>query len=328
MFNFLLILAYLAIGYALKKQPQCPRETPQVLNFLVLYVALPAVVLQKIPQLELSSRLLIPALVPWVLLLCTVLLVLCLARYRRWGMELTAAMLIVLPLGNTSFLGFPMIQAFWGEQWLPYAMIYDQAGSFVALATYSTILAAVYRAKLDQIQGSTLANKLATTPSSRLGNGVSARHIVAKIISFPPFIALLVAVVLSPWGYPVLVQNLIDSLAVLLVPLIMIAVGFNLDFSQTLQHRGALVLALGYKLLLMPLIALLLCLGLNLPLSDKAVQVSIIEAAMPPMISAGAIAISAGLAPRFVTALIGIGLLCSFISLPLWFWGLGLLRGY
>jgi predicted permease len=325
MFNFLLILAYLAIGYALKKQSQCPRETPQVLNFLVLYVALPAVVLQKIPQLELSSRLLIPALVPWVLLLCTVLLVLCVARYRRWGMELTAAMLIVLPLGNTSFLGFPMIQAFWGEQWLPYAMIYDQAGSFVALATYSTILAAVYRAKLDHTQGAN--HELATTHPARAGNGVSARHIVAKIISFPPFIALIVAVVLSPWGYPVLVHNLIDSLAVLLVPLIMIAVGFNLDFSQTLQHRGALVLALGYKLLLMPLIALLLCLGLNLPLSDKAVQVSIIEAAMPPMISAGAIAISAGLAPRFVTALIGIGLLCSFISLPLWFWGLGLLSG-
>lgn len=323
MLNFLLILAYLAIGYALKKHRHCPRETPQVLNFIVLYVALPAVVLQKIPQLELSSRLLIPALIPWALLLVTVVLVLCLARYLRWGMELTAALLIVLPLGNTSFLGFPMIQAFWGEQWLPYAMIYDQAGSFVALATYSTILAAIYRAKLDQ-QQLTLSGQCVSDASR--GNTLSATTIVTKIIGFPPFIALVLAVALSPWGYPVLLQNLLDSLAVLLVPLIMIAVGFNLDFSQSLQHRGALMIGLGYKLLLMPLLALLLCWGLSLPLNDKAVQVSIIEAAMPPMISAGAIAMSAGLAPRFVTALIGIGLLCSFISLPLWFWFLGMLN--
>ena len=36
-----------------------------------------------------------------------------------------------------------------------------------------------------------------------------------------------------------------------------------------------------------------------------------------------ALAIGAALAPRFVAALVGLGLLGSFVTLPLWYWLLG-----
>ena len=72
------------------------------------------------------------------------------------------------------------------------------------------------------------------------------------------------------------------------------------------------------KLLLMPLAVLAGCLALGL--SGKAVQVSVFEAAMPPMITAGALAMMAGLAPRLIAALVGFGLLLSFVTLPAWSW--------
>jgi len=295
--NFALILLFLMLGFLARRQSKFPPETPQVLNTFVLYVALPALVLQKIPALQFSWNLLIPALVPWVLLLAVAGTVLLLGRLRNWPRDVIVALLVVLPLGNTSFLGFPMTEALFGADWMPYAMIYDQVGSFVALATWSTILAAVY----GQNQ---------TT--------ITVRTIAWRILTFPPFIALIVALLLKNLTYPALAQKAIDSLAVTLVPLIMFAVGFQLQLSFKGERLSPLLAGLSIKLLMMPLLALagLYLLGLD----GKAMQVSVFEAAMPPMITAGAVAMMAGLAPRLVAALVGFGLLLSFITLPLWAW--------
>ncbi|WP_348733638.1 AEC family transporter [Rheinheimera texasensis] len=297
--NFILILIYLSLGFAMRRVPKFPSETPVVLNTFVMYVALPALVLQKIPSLHFSWDLLIPALVPWILLLIVSALIVTLGRLLRWSRDIIVALLIVLPLGNTSFLGFPMIEALFGGDWLPYAMIYDQIGSFVALATWSTILAALYGVNAAQSK-------------------VSPTAMAIRILTFPPFLALIVGLSLKAWTYPPLLQTTLDNLAVTLVPLIMFAVGFQLKFSLAGERLSPLLSGLGIKLLLMPL--LVLCGAMLLGLSGKAVQVSVFEAAMPPMISAGAIAMMAGLAPRLVAALVGFGLLLSFITLPLWAW--------
>jgi len=45
--------------------------------------------------------------------------------------------------------------------------------------------------------------------------------------------------------------------------------------------------------------------------------VTIFESAMPPMITAGAVAIMAGLAPRLSAAMVGYGILFAFVSLPI-----------
>lgn len=295
--NFALILLFLMLGFLARRQSKFPPETPQVLNTFVLYVALPALVLQKIPALQFSWNLLIPALVPWVLLLAVAGTVLLLGRLRNWPRDVIVALLVVLPLGNTSFLGFPMTEALFGADWMPYAMIYDQVGSFVALATWSTILAAVY----GQNQTS-----------------ITLKAIIWRILTFPPFIALIVALLLKNITYPALAQKAIDSLAVTLVPLIMFAVGFQLQLSFKGERLSPLLAGLSIKLLMMPLLALagLYLLGLD----GKAMQASVFEAAMPPMITAGAVAMMAGLAPRLVAALVGFGLLLSFITLPLWAW--------
>lgn len=297
--NFILILIYLSLGFAMRRVPKFPAETPVVLNTFVMYVALPALVLQKIPSLHFSWDLLIPALVPWILLLIVSALIVTLGRLLHWSRDIIVALLIVLPLGNTSFLGFPMIEALFGGDWLPYAMIYDQIGSFVALATWSTILAALYGVNAAQSK-------------------VSPAAMAMRILTFPPFLALVVGLLLKAWTYPPLLQTTLDNLAATLVPLIMFAVGFQLKFSLAGERLSPLLSGLGIKLLLMPL--LVLTGAMLLGLSGKAVQVSVFEAAMPPMISAGAIAMMAGLAPRLVAALVGFGLLLSFITLPLWAW--------
>lgn len=295
--NFLLILAYLCIGVMLRRLPAMPQNSGIALNMYVLYVALPALILKNVPQLQFSAELLIPAVTPWLLLLAVVATVLLLSKLFRWPREVTGALLIVLPLGNTSFLGFPMTEALFGSDAMPYAVVYDQLGSFIALASYVTVIAALY-------------SPTAAKPT--------VKGIMVKIITFPSFIALAMGLLLRGTQYPPLATQLIDNLAATLVPVVMVAVGFALTVKFSKSEISPLICALLIKLALMP--ALVAALWFSLGQRGTAVDVSIFQAAMPPMISAGAIAIMAGLAPRLVSGIIGLGILFGLVSLPVVFW--------
>ena len=295
--NFLLVLAYLLIGLLLRRLPTLPEISGIALNMYVLYVARPALILKNVPQLQVSAELLIPAITPWFLLLVVVATVLVLSRLLQWSREVTGALLIVLPLGNTSFLGFPMTEALFGSAAMPYAVVYDQVGSFIALATYVTIIAALY-------------SPTAAKPT--------VKGITLKIVTFPSFIALALGLLLRDTEYTPLATQLIDNLAATLVPVVMVAVGFALTVKFSKAEVSPLLSALAIKLVMMPALAALLWYGLGY--SGAAVNISIFQAAMPPMISAGAIAIMAGLAPRLVSGIIGLGILAGLLTLPLVSW--------
>lgn len=273
--------------------PKIPRRQRLRSNSLC-DLCLPAITLLKIPQLAVSSQLLLPVMMPWFMLVVSAALVLSAALLFKWDRGVTGTLMLLIPMGNTSFLGIPMVRAFLGEAGVPYAVLYDQLGSFIALATYGTFILAFYSGK----------------------GKVSGRDIVGRIITFPPFIALLAAIFIFRYiSYPPVVATILTSLAATLVPVVMIAVGFQLRLKLNPAVWRPLGIGLGIKLIAAPLIALAVCrwLGVN----SLASQVSVFEAGMPPMISAGAVAILAGLSPQLTAALVGLEIIASFVTLPI-----------
>lgn len=295
--NFYLILACLGIGLLLRRAPGMPANSAIALNGYALNVALPAIILANLPLLNVSSALLIPALTPWLLMLLVIALLLMLARLWGWSREITGALLIVVPLGNTSYLGFPLVQSFFGQEAMPYAVVYDQLGSFIALAAYAPVIAALYGPTMER-----------PAPAA----------ILARIFTFPPFIALLAGLLLRGVQLPPLANQLVDMLAATLIPVVMVAVGLQITVRFHRSELLPLILALGIKLLLMPACAWLL--WMTVGQEGLATRVAVFQAAMPSMISAGAIAVAAGLAPRLVAGTVGLGLILSFLSLPLLYW--------
>jgi predicted permease len=292
--NFVITITFLLLGMALKRIPDFSDETGNVLNLFVIYISLPALVLLKIPELIFSKNLLVPALMPWGALLFSCALILLLSRLLKWDRATTGCLLLLIPLGNTSFLGIPMVKAFFGENAISYALLYDQLGSFLALATYGSLILALY------------------------GTGESKPTIagvVKKVISFPPFIALVLAFTLKAFPYPPVAVSLLEILASTLVPLVMIAVGFQLTLRLSRKVTSQLCIGLSIKLIAAPVAALFLCKIAGL--EGEAVQVSIFETGMPPMVSAGALAILANLSPALTAALVGIGIVLSFATLPM-----------
>jgi len=293
MSNLLLILACLGIGLLLQRSTRMPRDSASALNLYVLYVALPAMILTEIPKLTLDQRALLPVISSWVVMASTAALVWLTARGFGWSRSVTGALMLVIVLGNTSFVGIPLIQALLPPEALPYALLYDQTGTVIALNTYAVIVAAWYS-----------------------GQDTSWRKVSRTIFTFPPFVVLLLAFATFPLDYPHWFTYATGRIAESLVPVVMVAVGLQWQLKLDKEHLLPLTVGLGYKLVLIPAIvfAVFAVLGLN----SVAAQAVALQTAMPAMISAGVVAMAHGLAPRLVSTIVGYGLLLSLVTVPLW----------
>ena len=133
---FLLVIGMLALGKASAASGRFPDSAAAVLNRFVLDVCLPAAVLRYAARLELDLALLRVIAVPWLLCAATAVVVYWGAKRTGLAEDRMAVLLLCVPLGNTSFLGYPLTRAMLGEEALPYAVVYDQFGSFLLLSTW------------------------------------------------------------------------------------------------------------------------------------------------------------------------------------------------
>ena len=291
---FALMLAMLALGMLFARLRVLPEGAAEVLNRVVLLVCLPAAVLIYVPRLQVDASLLGLIATPWLLAVATALLVLPLARLRGWSRQRTAVLLLCVALGNTSFIGYPMVRALLGDDALPYAVVYDQFGTFLLLSTFGLVVLARYGGD---------------TPPG-------VREIALRIARFPPLWALAFGLTLMPEQPPAWIASGLQKLADALLPLVMLAVGLSIRLRLPREELGPLATGLMLKLLAMPALALGLAWAFGL--RGDMLRVNVLEAAMPGMITAAALAISHGLAPRLAAALVGFGIVLSLATLPLW----------
>jgi malate permease and related proteins len=83
-------------------------------------------------------------------------------------------------------------------------------------------------------------------------------------------------------------------------------------------------LGLGFKLVVGPLLIALMYFGV-LSWNGETARVTIFEAAMGPQIGGAIVAIQYGLSPSLITLMVGVGIVLSFVTLPLWYLGLALI---
>lgn len=295
MSSYILILLLIALGWLLARLRVLPEASAEVLNRVVIMLCLPALILMHLPGLEPSWSLLPLVLIPWALLGLTVITILPLARWLKLSREATAALLVLIPLGNTSFLGFPLVEALLGPQALPLAVVYDQFGSFLIVCTHVLFVVGWYSAGANP------------TPVSML----------RRVISFPPFIALVLALVLGNAWFPGWLDEITRRFADMLLPLVTLAIGLSLKLKLPAGERLPLAIGLVGKLLALPAAAL--ALALLFGAEGDIAKVAVLESAMPPMITAAALLTGAGLALRLAPALVAWGVLLSAVSVPLWF---------
>ena len=295
---FALILAMLGMGMLFARSGAFPANSAEVLNKVVLYLCLPAAVLTYVPRLHLEPRLLGLVVTPWLLMLATVGVVAVASRLLRLDRARQGVLLLCVSLGNTSFIGYPMVRALLGEAALPYAVVYDQFGTFVLLSTFGIYVLAAYGGD--------------TRPGPR--------QMLGRVLRFPPVWALLFALFVMPVQPPHWIGAALKSLSDAMLPLVMLAVGLTIELRLAREELPALATGLLLKLVLLP--ALALPLGRLFGMGGPTLQVNVLESAMPTMITAAGLAMMQGLAPRLAAALVAYGIVLSLLTLPAWDWAL------
>jgi Predicted permeases len=296
--NLILLITCFLAGMALRRSGRMPDHAPATLNSFIIHVSLPALTLLYVHDLKFTGDVVFIGAMAWIHFALAAGFFLALGKWLKLPRPTVGALMLTGGLGNTSFLGLPMIDAFYGPEAITTGIIADQLGSFLVLSICGITVAGLYSSG---------------TPT--------AQTIVRRIVLFPPFVAMAVALALIPVPYAewftVLLRRLGDTLA----PLALLSVGFQLRLGHLAGNGRNLAIGLAFKLFLAPLAIFLLYVPL-LGAQGQAIQVTLFEAAMPPMITAAIVATEHDLDPPLATLMVAVGVVLSFATLTGWWWAM------
>lgn len=300
MTNFLVIVVALAAGYLLRRAGKVPGGPPTVLNAWILYVAMPAVVLQVVPRIAWTAEALAPLTAPVLVLAGAWVWTRLWARRLGWSRDDRTAVFLPSGLANTSFVGFPLILAWYGPPDLGPALLADQV-SFFLLATVGL--------------GTAAAARLAR-PGAEPRGPSPGRLIARRVLTFPPLLAFTVALLWPADLGRTALEPLFAALSATLAPLALFSVGVQMSFSLAAKGGPAPAVGLVYKLLIAP--ALVLGVLALVGATGPAGKIAVFEAAMAPMITTAVVAAEFGTSPRLTTALVAMGIPLSLLTTAGW----------
>lgn len=297
MSNLILLFLCLFLGIFLRKVKLFPENGHLALNAFVVNISLSSLSLYYIPKIEMNWQVIFPVAVQWLNILLAIPFFVLIGRKMNWSKGMIGALILGAGLGNSSFIGIPVIHALYGESGMKTVMLVDQPGGFVALFTV----------------GIAVANYFS-------GGRSSVKETILKIVKYPPFIAFTIAVLLNIFSLqiPTDLDEVFAKLGATTVPLALVSVGSQLRWQKFESEKKPLVLALVFKLILFPLLIFILYFFI-FNQRGEMIEISFLEAGMAPMITAGIIANTHNLQPKLTNLIIGIGIPLSFLTLAFWY---------
>ncbi len=290
---FVLILCFF-FGFLLRITNRIPENAHRSINAFILHISLPAQILLYTKNISISAEFILPATMPWIIFISTLITLILLKKLSYIDSKTTGCLILTAGLGNTSFLGLPMIELFYGKEFNSIGILCDQLGSFLILALVGIPIA---------LHQSAISTNISST--------------MKKILSFPPFISFILAICLSNTPFNAHITSGLSRLGDTLAPLALFSVGFQFTLTGIHAIKKKLILGLVLKMVLAPLVIFSFYILLLKNIS-MAAKISVFEAAMPPMITGGIVAIENDLNPSLASMMIAIGVLFAAISLPIW----------
>lgn len=293
MANFILIGLCILAGILFRKSKTLPKDAHKGINAWIIYIALPAVSFKYLPHITWTKELLFPAFAPICIWLLGWLFITIYSKFSKISRATSGGLKLVSSLSNTSFIGFPLIIAYFSEKELPIAIICDQV-TFTLLSTIGIIVA------------------IRSSQQQKL----NAKLVFKKVLTFPPLIGCVLALILPRYLNLSSFDVLFDKLAGTVGPLALFSIGLQLKFGGWFSEIKHISFALLYKLILAPLSVLVIALlfGLN----GMIAKITIFEMAMPTLLTAGVVADQYNLNPKVSNLVVGIGILLSFITTGFW----------
>lgn len=275
-----------------------PEGAPAVLNSYVINIALPALTLYYVHRMDIVPNVAYSVAAPWLMFVIGAVLFHFVGKALGWKRETVGGIILVGSLANTSFVGLPMIESFYGAEHMGLGIVIDQLGTYLVLSTLGILLAAVYSV-----------------------GRVSIASVSRRVLGFPPLLALILALGLQSITFPETLELVLERLGSTLAPVALVSVGYQLRLDQVAGRAIPLAAGLTFQLVIGPLIVMGFLFGV-VGFSGISAQVTIFELAMAPQIGAAIVAMDYKLDAPLVTLMVGLGIPLSFLTLPLWWMAL------
>ena len=284
------IAIYLLFGYLFKIIFQ--DNSKQLVDFII-YFSLPAIVFSKIYPLQLDTKILWLIFMFMAIIFFNLFLSYCFRKMMRLNRVTLATFMIMATFGNTSFIGFSYIDAFYGQDYIVYGVIYDIFGSFLLLVSVGMIII--------------------TWGSGRKN---SILNISKSIFLFPPMIIFFITIFAKNFEVPKFIIYTSQNLGSTLVPIAMIAIGMKLELKHIFSRLHIVTVAVVLKMLIVPII-ILFTFKYFYGVDETWVKVTLIEVAMPPMTMAAVLAIKGGLDEKIAINSLVLGVIVSLFTITL-----------
>ncbi|WP_096595072.1 AEC family transporter [Calothrix sp. NIES-2098] len=293
------LVGLVLLGFILGRK--LPSTVPSRLGQFLFYVGGPISIIAFVRQADLSGHIWIApaiaylaiflgALLAWLAIQGQAYLTNTMPQKPTQGSLLLAAM-----VGNTGYLGFPIILAMVGQKYFAWALFYDLLGTLFGAYGLGVALAANFGRKTSNYWQITQAIFINPALWS-FGFGLLFRQV----------------------EIPNIVEFCLDKLAWIAVALSLVLIGMRLSQLKSWRSLPQVGMSLAIKMLLVPL-----AIGSTLSLfgvTGSAAQVIVLQMAMPPAFATLVIAETFNLDRDLAVTALAAGVIVLLITLPIWLW--------
>ena len=286
------IIVMIFIGVLLKKLDILKTEDNETLNKIVVNVALPCMIFNALYTANVSLLPDLSILTVFILICSLIIGVITYLILKFLGYDNKAlwSILVVVVLGNTGFLGYPISQGIFGAEGLVRAAFCDLATSIIFIAV-SIILIIIFDG--------------------------SIKTAIKKIVTFMPLWGIILGILLNVFSIPIgdFGTTIVNYLGGSTVPLIMISLGLSLNLRGFRRHLKEVSLASIIKLIIYPLVGIgvLSIFGIV----GLEYKIGLLEAMMPSAMLALILSLQFNLDSDLTSDCIFTDTLLSLITIPI-----------
>jgi hypothetical protein len=299
--SVLTIAVMMSMGYYLTARGWLDEKVSELFSKLVVQVSLPAFMISNMLSTFDRSKLAefgLGLIFPFAAMILSYILSMVVSRMLRLTPERRGVFQSMFALSNTIFIGLPVNVALFGEESIPYVLLYYFANTTI----FWTV--GVYAVRQDVQSG--------------VRKFFDVRNL--KKIFSPPLVTFIISIIFILLGItpPKFIMDASRYLGNLTTPLSMLFMGIiirSIDLHRVKLDREAAVLLLG-RFVVSPLLVALFLSYSSIPVLMK--KVFVIESAMPVMTQIAIVARAYGADHGYATVMAVISTVASMVFIPLY----------
>lgn len=291
------VFAFIGLGYLAKSLRVLGNKQSGILLGFLLNFALPAQIFTGIYHVELDLNLIITMFTGLVSsIIGGGLMFLFAKKILKKDKNTAVTMAFLATLGNTLFLGVPLVNGALGQEYANKAILYDQICTSIPLATLTPLIMSLGGKGSFNIKG--ITTRLSQNP-------LFLALIVGFFFKFMPF-------KIEEWIFIPIKQ-----LGACATPVALFAIGVQISISNIKTEWKNTFIVLFWGMILVPSLVFSFMYFSGSSINNDWRMV-LMESAMPPLISSAAVIMRAGLNNKVAVTSVAFGIFLSALSIPTW----------